>query len=54
MPEEINRVVADLLSFGVPSAPAREGVALEFGFEFDDIRAIESLGILQLGARAWR
>jgi len=54
MPEEINRVVADLLSFGVPRAPAREEVALEFGFEFDGIRALEPLGFLQLEDGAGR
>jgi hypothetical protein len=47
MPEEINRVVADILSFGVPSVPAHWEVALEFGFEFDGIRAIEPLGFLE-------
>jgi len=40
-------VVADLLSFGAPRAPAHVEVAPEFGFEFDGIRAIEPLGFLE-------
>jgi len=31
----------------VPSAPTHEEVALEFGFDFDGIRAIEPLGFLE-------
>jgi hypothetical protein len=56
MPEEINRVVADHISFGVPRAPAHEEVAPEFGFEFDGIRAIEPLGSWSFCnlRRAWR
>jgi UDP-N-acetylglucosamine 2-epimerase (non-hydrolysing) len=39
--------VADLFSFGAPRAPTHQEVALEFGFEFDGIRAIEPLGFLE-------
>lgn len=45
MPEEINRVVAALLSFGVPVRPRTRKMA--DGFEFDGIRAIEPLGFLE-------
>ena len=53
MSEKINRMVADLLSFDVPRAPAHEEVALEFGIEFEWIGAIEPLEFLQL-VKGWR
>jgi len=50
MPEEINRVVADILSFGVPVLPRTRKMAA--GFKFDGKRAAGVSEVSATGGQA--